>query len=500
MMQIAFRVVGSARTCWNRLRRDDSGSVLTVLTILPVLAGAVAVGVETGQLYRLKRQMQVSADAAALSASIDMMGGKTLDAATPAAKYEAQRNGFTDGVNGVTVTAAAPTSGPYAGTTNAVEVTVTKSTGFSIGSALLNGSLSNFNISTKAVAAPSSYSATTTTTTTTTGSNGEACMLALADAGQAISITSFNNFTSDCTVMSNSPATGLAGNASIYMTGFNHATMYSVWTRGKFDQPTYTPSPVTLTVAARENQTGTVYDPFATGNSNALPTPSPGTCTVTNYTPPTGNEATLSPGTYCGGLTVSNKNNVYFQPGTYYIANGDLVIRSDNNVSCPTCTISSTPGATTGVTFVLTQTTGNNADIGGVNISSMNNVTLNAPSGPSTNPYKGVLFYQDRRATAGTMSSTSKIFTVASLNNATLSGAIYFPQNRIDISSINNFGSNASTGCTVWIGRYLKFSSFNNNYKGGCQSYYNTSVPGVSTTTTTTGTTTSTVTKGKVVQ
>src|SRR4051812_12070303 len=115
MMQIASRVVRSARTLGHRLGRDEAGSVLTILTILPVLAGAVAVGVETGQLYRLKRQMQVSADAAALSASIDLMGGKDMTTATPAAKYEAQRNGFTDGTNGVTVTVSAPTTGAYAG-------------------------------------------------------------------------------------------------------------------------------------------------------------------------------------------------------------------------------------------------------------------------------------------------------------------------------------------------------------------------------------------------
>jgi hypothetical protein len=48
------------------------------------------------------------------------------------------------------------------------------------------------------------------------------------------------------------------------------------------------------------------------------------------------------------------------------------------------------------------------------------------------------------------------------------------------------------------VGRYLKFSSFNNNYKGGCKTYYNTDVPGETVSTTTTST--STVTKGKVVQ
>jgi hypothetical protein len=138
------------------------------------------------------------------------------------------------------------------------------------------------------------------------------------------------------------------------------------------------------------------------------------------------------------------------------------------------------------VTIVLTQTTGNNADIGGFYVSSDNNVTLSAP--PS-GTYKGVLAYQDRRASVGTMTSTSKVFSVISLNNARLSGAIYFPNNRIDISNINNFGGNSSNGCTIWVGRYIKFSSFNNNYKGGCATFGTTPV-GVTTTTT--------VTKGKV--
>ena len=132
-----------------------------------------------------------------------------------------------------------------------------------------------------------------------------------------------------------------------------------------------------------------------------------------------------------------------------------------NNVTCPTCTTNN------GVAIVLTQTTGNNADIGGVRITSDNNISLNARGQTNTGAYAGVLFYQDRRAPDGTMTSTSKIFTISSLNTVTLNGAIYFPNNRIDISSINNAGSGAN-GCTIWIGRYIKFSSYNNNYIGGC--------------------------------
>jgi hypothetical protein len=222
------------------------------------------------------------------------------------------------------------------------------------------------------------------------------------------------------------------------------------------------------------SQTSTLGDPYS-----SLGTPSPGTCTYTNYVEPNGNNLTMSPGTYCGGLSVTNKSNVYFTPGVYYVANGDLIIRSDNNISCPTCTNSS------GTTFVLTQTTGNASDIGGVSITSENNVTLTA--GNDGTAYAGVLFYQDRRVAAGTMTSTSKIFTLASLNNATLAGAIYFPQNRIDISNINNIGGNSSTGCTIWIGRYIKLSSYNNAYKGGC-STYGAKPAGVTTTSTNTTT------------
>jgi hypothetical protein len=96
----------------------------------------------------------------------------------------------------------------------------------------------------------------------------------------------------------------------------------------------------------------------------------------------------------------------------------------------------------------------------------------------------------------GTMSSTSKIFTISSLNTVTLTGAIYFPNNRIDISSINNSGS-TTNGCTVWIGRYIKFSSYNNNYVNGCAAI-GVTPPGVITTTTTTASTTTN--RGKVLE
>ncbi len=465
MMHLASRAIARAHEQWQRLGLDDRGSVIAVLAVLPILAGAVAIGVETGQLYRVKRQMQSSADAAALAAAIDRMASKTNTVITATAKYEAQRNGFTDGANGVVVTVNAPPSaGSNVSTTGAVEVIITKTTGFSLGAVLMSwigGSTANFDITARSVAAQGSYS--------TANNSAEACIVALTTAAeQGISATTFNNFSSDCTMASNGTSTAASSNASIYLSG-THAGLKSIWTKGSF----YSTASMTLQSPASTNQTTSISDPYA-----SLGTPTPGACDYTNYAP-SGSTVTLLPGTYCGGLNIGTANNVDFTPGTYYIADGDIYLDHVNNVRCPTCV-----DGTSGVTIVLTTTTGNTANIGGLFIASDNNVTLGAPP---TGTYAGVLVYQDRRATVGTMSSTAKILSISSLNNARLSGAIYLPNNKIHISNLNNF----SGTCTVWIGRYIQFATFNNNNVAGCGTFGTTAA---------TVTTITTVTKGKVME
>ena len=464
MSRVLSRTLSVAQSEWRRFRRDENGSVLAYLVVIPVLAGALAIGVETGELYRVKHQMQSAADDAALAYAYDIINGKSTSAASIDALYEAQRNGFTNGANTVTVTVnTPPTQGSNINTPGAVEVVVNKTQNLTFAS-LLNTASSGYALTARSVAIPVG------TTSTSTSSVG--CMVALTPNNeQGISLSSFNNYTGDCALISYATATGTAaGTASIGISSFNNFTLSGdgmIWSRGSLFAGSYnhfTPN------ATQTNQTSTIVDPYS-----GLGAPSPGTCTYTNFTEPAGNNLTLLPGTYCGGLSVTNKSNVYFTAGTYYVSNGDLIIRSDNNVSCSNCTNGG------GTTFVLTQTSGNNSDIGGVSITSENNITLSAPN---SGTYKGVLFYQDSRVAKGTMASTSKIFTMSSLNNATLSGAVYFPNNAINISSINNIGGTASTGCTIWVGRYLKFSSYNNNFKGGCSTYGTTPV-GIQTTTTT---------------
>src|SRR5262249_16249311 len=155
---------------------------------------------------------------------------------------------------------------------------------------------------------------------------------------QGVSITNFNNFRSDCSIMSNGTATGTGSSASITMSNFNNAALASgdpnnpaeIWTRGKF----YSDNNNHFSADnIAESQTTSIYDPYA-----GLDTPTLSGTVFTNYQEPSGNQVTMSPGQYFGGLTVTNKSNVYFTPGDYYIVNGDLTIKSDNNVSCPNCT------------------------------------------------------------------------------------------------------------------------------------------------------------------
>jgi hypothetical protein len=96
---------------------------------------------------------------------------------------------------------------------------------------------------------------------------------------------------------------------------------------------------------------------------------------------------------------------------------------------------------------VLTTSSGNPANIGNVLIDGSANVTLSAPT-DSSSPYKGVLFFQDRRATVGTATFTSG-------TTLKLSGVLYFPNTPILFS-----GSTAvASPCATVVGKTIKFAT-----------------------------------------
>src|SRR5271157_5396925 len=167
-------------------------------------------------------------------------------------------------------------------------------------------------------------------------------------------------------------------------------------------------------------------DPFA-----AVPAPAVGSCTShPDYTSWGQNgHYEIYPGTYCGGLTVSNGVTAHFNPGVYVI-NGGGVHFGSGSVSG------------TGVTFYITGTSFTNNQV--VSIANGESVSLTAPT---SGTYQGILFFQDR-----SISNTALSSLFAGGASMSLTGSLYFPTTAL---TFNN--GSGSTGNTALIARTIDF-------------------------------------------
>jgi Flp pilus assembly protein TadG len=105
---------------------NDEGTILVMVALmLPILIGAVGLAIDVGNIEAIRRQEQAAAAAMAGAKELYNENGST--AAATAAQDSATQNGFTNGVNNVTVTVNNPSkSGPNTGSSYAVEVIVSK--------------------------------------------------------------------------------------------------------------------------------------------------------------------------------------------------------------------------------------------------------------------------------------------------------------------------------------------------------------------------------------
>ena len=99
--------------------------ILIAITMLGMLM-MVGVAVDAGQVYSARRSMQEAADAAAYAGSVVLYQGGTQAQAFAAAATDATANGYTDLVNGVTVTISEPSGAPYTPTTSYVQVVISQ--------------------------------------------------------------------------------------------------------------------------------------------------------------------------------------------------------------------------------------------------------------------------------------------------------------------------------------------------------------------------------------
>ncbi|MGQ0663791.1 MAG: TadE/TadG family type IV pilus assembly protein [Pseudomonadota bacterium] len=386
------------------LREDRRGSALVLFALgMPIVFGLVGLGTEVGTWYATVRGLQTLSDAAAIGGAYAKSTGAAIAVITETARRDATRNNGFNGATDVVAVNVPPATGPNTGNANAVEAIVSRPLTLLFSRVFLT---EGFTVQARSVAVATPP--------------GQACALALAP-GSEQGIRLDSNATVDlggCGMAANSTAAD-----AIRFDSNSSLTAASLNTVGGFQ--------------ARGNSTQNLGSPAQTGQSPILDpyadlgVPQPlGSCTSNGLR--VRNNATLSPGRYCGGLRIDSNSTVNFQPGVYIIDGGVFDINSNVTVNG------------TGVTFILT------GHSGLVRMDS--NVTANLTA-PTAGGYRGVLFYQDRNVDSS--GSANEFKSNVRLN---VNGAFYFPSREVRFDSNSNL-TVVDGGCSQIIARTIRFDS-----------------------------------------
>jgi Flp pilus assembly protein TadG len=391
-----------------RFARDKSGSYLIISALMmPVLIGFVGLGTDYGLWVYTHQSAQSAADSAAVSAAAEGNADNlTVQAGAVTASY-----GFVNGVNGTTVTVnQPPKNGSHTAVANAVEVIVTQRKAPLFSAVFISTPLT---ISARSVAIPNV---------------GTGCVIALdSTASGAITVQGSSQVNlQNCNLYDNS------NNASaLTVGGTAGVAALSVGVVGGI-------SGTSSITASGGIKTGVrpAADPYA-----AVSFPPFYGCDQHNLR--VNSSITLSPGVYCGGISVTAGAVVTLNPGIYYMDQGSLSVAGNATIN----------GA--GVTIVFTS--GNNNNWATASIGSNANINLTAPT---TGPTAGIVVFGDRNMPVGT------VFKMTGGNTQSFGGAIYLPKAALNYAG----GSGASNGCTQIVADTLNWSG-NSSLALNCSGY-----------------------------
>jgi hypothetical protein len=383
--------------------RDESGQVAIMAALcLTCILGFVGFATDVGVLLHAKRNLQIAADAAALAGANEI----TIDATQiiAAAKAASAQNGYTDGVNSVTVTPSnGPADGPHAGDASYVEaiVTQTQPTFFM---RLFN--FSSMPVSARAVAFHGA-------------NNGSGCVHAL-NGGAADTINLQGSFTVDapgCQVLDNSSDpcgldfTGAAGRLKAG----------SVTVAGGACGHETDSNPLPVTGPQVSDPLASTYAPIPQASWPAC-----GAAPSGNTWGTSGGKAYNPSGINGGGTTLfcyssgtSSINNAVTMNAGTYIFTGSLGLQGHGSLD-----------GTAGVTIYLAAP-GGNMNMGG---SGNSNLSLTAPS---TGPFANVAIYEEPLDTNPVNLEGTPITGIGA--GAGLTGIIYLPNAMLEL------GGNSTT-------------------------------------------------------
>lgn len=386
--------------------KTQRGQVLIMATLsLTLTFGVIGLVVDVGWAHFRKQTCLTVAESASIAGAKAAMtvsnptcgAGLTCQAATEcpatlntpsdpihAACLYAQQNGFTNGANGGrqrVLIAANTIAPPVSGVSPNYWISATVSEKLPLTFlAVLGQQWGN-------VAARSTAGVV----------NGPNCIYALdPSASGSLHADGGDNLTSNCGVIVDS-------NSSTAITAAGPINAPQVGMVGK--NPGYSG-----TINSSKISTGILSqpDPLAYVQAPAVGD----TCNFTNYSRSSG-AATLNPGVYCGGITLSNSANVTLTSGTYILKGGGLNMSGNATLQGTGVTIYNTGTAST-YRPIFTQ----------------DDVIINLTA-PTSGPLVGILFFQDR-------SISSSAENILGGGSGKFQGALYFPTTPLVFSSQQN--------------------------------------------------------------
>lgn len=376
--------------------REEAGQALIFLAIAFLgLLFFVGLAVDTGQLFVARRTMQEAVDAAAFAGATVLYQSNPAcaapcAAAISAAHADAARNGWGNGVNGVTVTVHnPPTSGAYSGNGSYVEVTITSS----IRTTLVPQEAGFTSVTVRGVAGAdplfNGYTLMALDQGNTVGALQVSSNGSVEIQGGSIYVNSHN-----AQAAQNSGSVDVCVSQNPCMPGGT----YGLYTAGGYSGSW--PTPVSGQPVAP--------DPYA-----GYPKPDITGMTVYTTTPP----ANLTPGVYKDSASISGNLAYTLAQGTYVLKGTSISIAGSASLSG------------TGVFIFVTNSNypSSGGACGSVSFSGGANSTVTPPT---TGTYKGMLFYFDPACTTGlTLAGSGEI-------NST-QGTIYIPNGPIVMNGNN---------------------------------------------------------------
>jgi Flp pilus assembly protein TadG len=410
-----------------KLRRNERGNVLILAGFaMPLIIGSAGLAVDTVQWALTKRQLQRAADSAALAGVYATVQG-AAQTASQAVDYELNISGNNPNsrnATGLPLTAAnVSVSFPSnASWNNPVRVELTHSQIPAFSSMFLP----QVTISAGATAA--------------TIRTGVYCVVSLVNTNATgITATGNGDLNLGCGMITNSTSLTAAiatGSSSVHASpvaavgavpasnNWNGAELLPFTV--KQDDPFANISPPTVSPCK--------------GNSNKLDVPNNGNVDRT-LIDAVGSVVCVS--------DISVGGTLKLQSATYYIDGGNFDAGSNANISCNGCTI-----------ILSNSDSSSTATIGRVTMNAQAKSNMTAPN---SGTYRGLLFYQDRRA----VSTNNNANHINGTSDSAFSGAMYFPSTHLNI----NGNAGLTFTCAQFVSWTVEFSGnsgINNTINSTC--------------------------------